>query len=130
MDGVPSALFPVCTPMPCFRVCLQCVEMAFCGLAYPRAFAISFPTNHGSPSIVTVLISPNPQTTDGKIALLAQGHVELKAEIDSVKADLEQFKNEMPILGVEESKITAAVKKKGVESICFWKSSGTYRPLV
>lgn len=58
-----------------------------------------------------------PQTTDGKIALLAQGHVELKAEIDSVKADLEQFKNDMPILGVEESKITAAVKKKGVECL-------------
>lgn len=61
--------------------------------------------------------STMPQTTDGKIALLAQGHVELKAEIDSVKADLEQFKNEMPILGVEESKITAAVKKKGVECL-------------
>lgn len=58
-----------------------------------------------------------PQTTDGKIALLAQGHVELKAEIDSVKADLEQFKNDMPILGVEESKITNAVKKKGVECL-------------
>lgn len=58
-----------------------------------------------------------PQTTDGKIALLAQGHVELKAEIDSVKADLEQFKNDMPILGVEETKITDAVKKKGVECL-------------
>ncbi len=30
---------------------------------------------------------------------------------------MEQFKNEMPILGVEESKITAAVKKKGVECL-------------
>lgn len=58
-----------------------------------------------------------PQTTDGKIALLAQGHVELKAEIDSVKADLEQFKTEMPILGIEEKKISDAVKKKGVECL-------------
>lgn len=58
-----------------------------------------------------------PQTTDGKIALLAQGHVELKAEIDSVKADLEQIKNDMPILGVEETRITDAVKKKGVECL-------------
>lgn len=64
-----------------------------------------------------------PQTTDGKIALLAQGHVELKAEIDSVKADLEQFKNDMPILGVEESKITNAVKKKGVECLGGKKSN-------
>lgn len=32
---------------------------AFCGLLYPRETAISFPTNHGSPSIFKVRISPN-----------------------------------------------------------------------
>lgn len=58
-----------------------------------------------------------PTTVQGQIQLLAQGHVELEAKIDSVKADLEQFKNDMPILGVEESKITNAVKKKGVECL-------------
>lgn len=58
-----------------------------------------------------------PQTTGEKIALLAQGHVELKAEIDSVKEDLEQFKMDMPILGVEIDKITAAVHKRGVNAL-------------
>ena len=67
-----------------------------------------------------------PQTTDGKIALLAQGHVELKAEIDSVKADLEKFKEDMPILGVEEGKITKAVKKRGVE-ILGGKEANAYK---
>ena len=42
-----------------------------------------------------------PTTIQGQIQLLAQGHVELEAKIDSVKADLEQFKNDMPILVVE-----------------------------
>lgn len=67
-----------------------------------------------------------PQTTDGKIALLAQGHVELKAEIESVKADLEKFKEDMPILGVEEGKITKAVKKRGVE-ILGGKEANAYK---
>ncbi len=58
-----------------------------------------------------------PQTTGEKIALLAQGHVELKAEIDSVKEDLEQFKMDMPILGIEIDRITAAVHKRGVNAL-------------
>lgn len=55
-----------------------------------------------------------PQTTDGKIALLAQGHVELKEEIDTVKADLEALKMDLPILPIEADRITEAVRKKGV----------------
>ncbi len=66
-----------------------------------------------------------PQTTDEKIALLAQGHVELKAEIDSVKENLEQFKMDMPILGVEIDKITAAVHKRGV-NVLGGKASNAY----
>lgn len=58
-----------------------------------------------------------PMTLPEQIQLIAQGHVELKAEIDSVKADLEQFKQDMPILGIEESKISNAVKKKGMECL-------------
>lgn len=55
-----------------------------------------------------------PQTTDGKIALLAQGHTELKAEVDEIKADLESLKMDLPILPVEADRITEAVRKKGV----------------
>ncbi|MCM1256495.1 MAG: ORF6C domain-containing protein [Roseburia sp.] len=58
-----------------------------------------------------------PMTIPEQIQLIAQGYVELRAEIDSVKADLESFKNDMPILGIEETKISNAVKKKGVECL-------------
>lgn len=58
-----------------------------------------------------------PMTIAGQIQLLAQGHVELEAKIDSIKADLEQFKDDLPLLGIEESRITRAVKKKGVECL-------------
>ena len=42
---------------------------------------------------------------------------EVDAKVDSVKSELDEFKQEMPILGVEEVKITNAVKKKGVECL-------------
>lgn len=58
-----------------------------------------------------------PMTIPEQIQLLAQGHVTLEAKIDSVKADLEQFKSDMPILGIEETKISRAVRKKGVECL-------------
>lgn len=55
-----------------------------------------------------------PQTTDGKIALLAQGHMELKAEVDEIKTDLEMLKMDLPLLPIEADKITEAVRRKGV----------------
>lgn len=66
-----------------------------------------------------------PQTTDGKIALLAQGHTELKAEVDEIKADLESLKMDLPVLPVEADRITEAVRKKGV-SIMGGKQSSAY----
>ena len=47
---------------------------------------------------------------DGKVNALSDG-------LSTVRKDLEDFKNDMPILGVEESKITNAVKRKGVECL-------------
>lgn len=67
-----------------------------------------------------------PQTIDGKIMLLAQGHVELKEEIDSVKADLEVMKMDLPILPVEADRITQAARRKGV-SVLGGKMSKAYR---
>lgn len=58
-----------------------------------------------------------PQTTDGKIALLAQGHTELKAEVDEIRSDLEALKMDLPILPIEADKITEAVRKKGVATL-------------
>lgn len=66
-----------------------------------------------------------PQTTDGKIALLAQGHTELKQEVDEIKSDLEALKMDLPILPIEADKITEAVKKKGV-SVMGGKQSNAY----
>lgn len=66
-----------------------------------------------------------PQTTDGKIALLAQGHMELKEEVDSIKADLQSLKMDLPIFPIESESITNAVKKKGV-NIMGGKNSNAY----
>lgn len=66
-----------------------------------------------------------PQSTDGKIALLAQGHTELKAEVDSIREDLESLKMDLPILPIEADKITEAVRKKGV-AVLGGKRSNAY----
>lgn len=83
-------------------------------------------TNDVLPSIRKTGSYQIPQTTDGKIALLAQGHVELKQEVDNIKADLEALKMDLPILPIEADKITEAVKKKGVE-ILGGKESRAYK---
>ena len=83
-------------------------------------------TNEVLPSIRKTGSYQIPQTTDGKIALLAQGHVELKQEVDNIKADLEALKMDLPILPIEADKITEAVKKKGVE-ILGGKESRAYK---
>lgn len=67
-----------------------------------------------------------PQTANEKIALLAQGHTELKAEVDEIKEDLKNLKMDLPILPIEANKITTAAKKKGV-SILGGKQSNAYR---
>lgn len=66
-----------------------------------------------------------PQTTDGKIALLAQGHTELKAEVDRIREDLEALKIDLPILPIEADKITESVRKKGV-AVLGGKRSNAY----
>lgn len=78
--------------------------------------------------ILAAAFMPNkemPQTTDGKIALLAQGHTELKAEVEEIRSDLEALKMDLPILPIEADKITEAVKKKGV-AILGGKQSNAY----
>lgn len=39
---------------------------------------------------------------------------EVDGKVNAVDRDLQQFKQDMPILGIEESRITSAVRKKGV----------------
>jgi prophage antirepressor-like protein len=59
--------------------------------------------------------SQYPQTTAGQIQLLAQGHMELKEEVDGIKADLQALKLDLPILPLEAEKITDTVKHKAVD---------------
>lgn len=55
-----------------------------------------------------------PRTIPGQIQLLAQGFTELDKKIDGVKQELDEFKKEMPLLGVECQKIVKAKNKKVV----------------
>lgn len=51
---------------------------------------------------------------------------EVDAKIDAVSQDLKNFKQDMPILGIEEGQITSAVKRKGVQCLG-GKDSNSYR---
>ncbi len=51
---------------------------------------------------------------------------ENRSRIEEVDTDLQEFKKEMPLLGVEESRITCAVQKKGVKCLG-GKDSAAYR---
>lgn len=66
-----------------------------------------------------------PLSVQEQIRLIAQGNIELEQKIDNVKQDLEHFKQDMPVLGIEESKITSAVRKAGVK-ILGGKESNAY----
>ena len=66
-----------------------------------------------------------PLSVQEQIRIIAQGNVELEQKIDNVKQDLEQFKQDMPVLGIEENKITRAVRKAGVK-ILGGKESNAY----
>ena len=66
-----------------------------------------------------------PMTIPEQIQLIAQGHVELKAEIDNIKEEVHSLKDNLPILPIEAEKITNAVKVKGVH-VMGGKSSNAY----
>lgn len=54
------------------------------------------------------------QSIPDQIKTIAIGYTELEEKVDTVNEDLQDFKQDLPILGIEESKITSAVRKKGV----------------
>ena len=56
-------------------------------------------------------------TIPEQIQLLAQGNVEIHQRIDKLDAKLEKSLADLPILGIEETKISNAVKKRGVECL-------------
>ena len=60
------------------------------------------------------------------IELLKAATLEVNQKVDALDEDLQTFKQDLPILGIEESRITAAVRKKGVHCLC-GKKSEAYR---
>lgn len=60
------------------------------------------------------------------IEIIQEAVLEVNEKIEDVKEDLQKFKEDLPILGVEESRITSAVKKKGV-SCLGGKESNAYK---
>lgn len=67
-----------------------------------------------------------PLTVSEQIKIIAQGTVELEQKIDSVKQELDDFKQDMPLLAVECDKITTAVRKRGVDALG-GKDSNAYK---
>lgn len=56
-------------------------------------------------------------TTAEQIQILAKGNMELEHKIDSVDKDLQDFKQELPLLGVDMDEITHAVRKRGIDAL-------------
>lgn len=56
-----------------------------------------------------------PLTALEQLQLTQQAVLEVKEQIDSVDRDLQEFKQDMPLLAVECEKITKAVKTKGTK---------------
>lgn len=58
-----------------------------------------------------------PLTATEQIRLQLQAIGEIDERVTAIDRDLQEFKQDMPILGIEESKITNAVKRKGVQCL-------------
>ncbi|MDD5936188.1 MAG: ORF6C domain-containing protein, partial [Clostridiales bacterium] len=69
------------------------------------------------------IAKPRPLTTPEQIKLLAQGNIELSERIDNVEQDLEDFKQELPLLGCDMDRITTAVHTMGVKCLGGKKSN-------
>nr|DAO24778.1 MAG TPA: repressor domain protein [Caudoviricetes sp.] len=58
--------------------------------------------------------SYHPMSTDEKIQVLAQGNIELNEKVDNINKDLQEFKQDMPLLALECQRITRAKNQKVV----------------
>lgn len=61
-----------------------------------------------------------------QIQIIAKGNMMLEEKIKSVNNDLQEFKKDLPLLGVECERVTRAVKAKGIE-VLSGKRSEAYR---
>lgn len=66
-----------------------------------------------------------PMTIPEQIQIIAQGYGELHEEVKTIKEEVQDLKDNMPILPIEAEKITNSAKAKGVH-IMGGKSSNAY----
>lgn len=67
-----------------------------------------------------------PKSAIELLQLQTQAILEVNEKIDNVKQELDEFKQDMPLLAVECDKITAAVHRRGVEALG-GKDSSAYK---
>lgn len=67
-----------------------------------------------------------PQTTNDKIALLAQGHMEVSQRVDGLEKRFDEFEKSLPLLPNEADEVSNAVKKQVVEALG-GKDSAAYK---
>lgn len=67
-----------------------------------------------------------PLTIPEQIQILAKGNIELERKLDSINKDLQDFKQDLPLLAVECEKITKAVGIKGA-NVLGGKTSNAYK---
>ena len=67
-----------------------------------------------------------PKTTSGQIQLLAQGYTELEQTVNSIKEDMTELKDNVPLYGCEIDEVQQHVRRKGVK-VLGGKDSEAYR---
>lgn len=58
-----------------------------------------------------------------QLKLQNQAILEVDEKVEAINDDLQKFKQDMPILGIEEDKITSAVRKRGIQCLGGKKSN-------
>lgn len=67
-----------------------------------------------------------PKSTSGQIQLLAQGYKELEEAVNSIKEDVTELKDNVPLYGCEIEEVSKHVKRKAV-NVLGGKESEAYR---
>ena len=67
-----------------------------------------------------------PLTAIEQLQIQAQAVLEVNEKVDHVRKELEEFKQDLPVLGIEEDRITGAVKKAGI-AVLGGKESNAYK---
>ena len=67
-----------------------------------------------------------PKSTSGQIQLLAQGYTELEEAVNSIKEDVTELKDNVPLYGCEIDEVSKRVKRKAV-NVLGGKDSEAYR---